>query len=540
MNKKIKLMSNQKFLFSSILGGAFFVLTLILVSTIYIAETQEKLSLERNTLAWANILAKVSINYLVENDNDALNAELKKLVSPTDINYIHIYKKFKDDRITFFTGFNKNIYYPSIPDKIAQIPELSSFKYQDSHLETIIKIEQNQTIYGYLYIQISTKYIDAFSRELIFDAVLLLLLGLTLFALLAHIINKKINQPITTLIESIQTVSHSKKYHHTIKTLPLIEFDILAQNINFLFNKTARHLNKENEKYQQILLKNQNLEIKVQTRTDALKESNQELLSTLEKLHQFQGQLVETEKMASLGDMVAGIAHEVNTPIGLGVTASSLMSDRLTEIKQAFENKSLKSSQLKKFLNQGEENIGIIYRNLERAAKLISSFKKVAVDQSSIDIRVFNVKELIDEVSITLKGKLTKQHIELVVDCPEHLIIESKPGPINQILMNLILNSLIHGFENKPNGTIDINVIFLSNQVHICYKDDGIGINESIKTKVFAPFTTTKRGSGGSGLGLHLVYNIVTQALNGHIDFESSAALGTTFNITFPASLVSQ
>jgi signal transduction histidine kinase len=124
--------------------------------------------------------------------------------------------------------------------------------------------------------------------------------------------------------------------------------------------------------------------------------------------------------------------------------------------------------------------------------------------------------------------------VELTIDCPEDLIIESKPGPINQILINLILNSIIHGFENKPDGAITISVIYLSDQLHFVYKDDGIGIKDSIKTKIFEPFTTTKRGSGGSGLGLHLVFNLVTQALNGHIDFESSEGLGTTFNMTFP------
>ncbi|MCI2283102.1 HAMP domain-containing histidine kinase [Colwellia sp. MSW7] len=540
MNKKIKVMSNHKFLFGSILGVAFIVLTLILVSTVYIAETQEQSSIERNTQAWANTLAQLSLSYLVENENNALNAELKKLVAPTDINYVHVYKKNDDEQITYFTGYNKNIYFPSIPDKIEQIQTLSSFRYQNDHLELVVKIAQDEITQGYLYIQVSTKHIEDFKRELTFDAVLLLLLGLTLFLLLTIIIKKKINQSITTITESVQAVSHSKNYHHTIKPLSILEFDVLAQNITFLLNKTARQLNKADEKHQQILLENKNLEVKVQTRTDALKESNQELLSTLEKLHQFQGQLVETEKMASLGDMVAGIAHEVNTPIGLGVTASSLLSDRLIEIKQAFEDKSLKSSQLKKFLNQGEENIGIIYRNLERAAKLISGFKKVAVDQSSVDTRVFNVKELIEEVSITLKGKLNKLHIDLNIDCAENLVVESKPGPLNQILLNLILNSIIHGFENRPDGVIEINVIYLSDQLHFSYKDNGNGISESIKTKVFEPFTTTKRGSGGSGLGLHLVYNIVTQALNGHIDFDSSVGVGTTFNITFPALLISE
>ena len=543
MNKKNKIISNRKFLLTRILGVASFVLIIVLTSVIYLVQAQEKSNLEINTLAWANSLARASVSYLLENDNDTnkrLNAKLKQLVTPTDINYIHIYKKDDTDKTTYFTGFNKNVYYPSIPDKIEQLEQLSSIRYHQSYVELVVKIEQNKKTYGYLYIQSSTQSIDDFSRQLTFTALFLMLLGLTLFAVLAYVIRKKINQPISTMTESIQEISQSKDYHQKIEALPIIEFNILAQNINFLLKRTENHIKKQDDKYNQILLKNSDLAVKVQTRTDALKESNQELLSTLEKLHQFQSQLVETEKMASLGDMVAGIAHEVNTPIGLGVTASTLMSDRLGEIKKAFEDKSLKSSQLKKFLNQGEENIAIIYRNLERAAKLISSFKKVAVDQSSVDARVFNVKELFEEVSITLKGKLNKNHIELIIDCPENLIVESKPGPINQILLNLILNSITHGFENKPNGAINISVIYLSDQLHVCYKDDGIGINENIKAKIFEPFTTTKRGSGGSGLGLHLVFNIVTQALNGHIDFESSSGLGTTFNITFPAMLVSE
>lgn len=540
MNTINNLTSSRKFLLTRILGVASFVLITILASVIYIVETQEKSHLEANTIAWANSLAQVSISYLIENKKDTqkkLKAKLKQVITPDYINYVHVYEK-NDDNIRYFSGFNKNIYYPSIPVKINKIEQLLSLTYQKSNIELIVKIKQNQKLYGYLYIQTSTKYITDFSRQLIFISVLLLLLGLMFSILLALSIQRKINQPIATIVETIQKISQSKNYQDRIAKLPLIELDILARNINILLSRTEKHISKKDSTHQQALLQNSTLAEKVQVRTNALKESNQELLSTLEKLHQFQGQLVETEKMASLGDMVAGIAHEVNTPIGLGVTASSLMGDRLNEIKQAFEDKSLKSSQLKKFLIQGEENIGIIYRNLDRAAKLISSFKKVAVDQSNADTREFNVKELLEEVFLTLKAKLNQEHVTLSLDCPEDLMVKSKPGPINQILINLILNSIIHGFENKPEGEISISIICLSNQLHITYKDNGIGIDEKIKAKIFEPFTTTKRGSGGSGLGLHLVYNLVTQALNGHIDFESIAEEGTTFNVTFPIFLV--
>ena len=238
--------------------------------------------------------------------------------------------------------------------------------------------------------------------------------------------------------------------------------------------------------------------------------------------------------MASLGDMVAGVAHEVNTPIGLGVTASTLLADRLEDIKLAFEDKTLKSSQLKKFLNEGSENVAIIYRNLNRAADLISSFKKVAVDQSSEEVRSFEVKELLNEVLLTLRPQLHCLPYVIDIDCPNDLTIVSKPGPINQILINLIMNSIIHGFEGRENGRITITVMPLSNQLNILFKDDGMGVDESIKSKVFEPFTTTKRGEGGSGLGLHLVYNLVTQALGGTIVLNSEANQGVSIEINFP------
>lgn len=542
MTKKIKLTSSRKFLLLSTLSVTSLVLMVILTCLIFVINAKGKSLLEENTRAWARSIAQLSLDYLADDQKDAqrkLKNKLEKIVTPYFINYIHIYEE-NNNKTVYFAGFNKNIYFPAITPKINQIAELSSIKHKPNYLEYIVKIEREQQLYGYVYIQSSKKYISDFIQKLSIIAIGLLLFSLTVTTFLALFIQKRLNQPITTMVESIQEISQSKNYNKRIAKLSIIEMDVLARNINILLNRTEKHINKQDQNHHHALLQNNTLSAKVHARTDALKESNQELLSTLEKLHQFQDQLVETEKMASLGDMVAGIAHEVNTPIGLGVTASTLLSDRLHEIKTAFEEKTLKSSQLKKFLTQGEENIALIYRNLERAAKLISSFKKVAVDQSSADARQFNMKELLEEVFLTLRAKLDSAQVKLVVDCPDNLIIESKPGPINQILINLILNSILHGFEDKPNGSISISIFYLSNQIHLNYKDDGIGIDESIKEKVFEPFTTTKRGSGGSGLGLHLVYNLVTQALNGHIDFESSVGNGTTFDITFPVFLVSE
>jgi signal transduction histidine kinase len=284
---------------------------------------------------------------------------------------------------------------------------------------------------------------------------------------------------------------------------------------------------------------NLSLEGKVQQRTIALKEANSELIQTLEKLHQFQRQMVQNEKMASLGDMVAGVAHEVNTPIGLGVTASTMMLDRLSDMRKAFEDKTLKASSLSKFIAEGEENLNIIYRNLNRAAELISSFKQVAVDQSSENNRIFFFNKLMDEILMSMRPKLKKVNHQINIHCADNLVIESKAGPINQIMINLIMNSIIHGFEYMDRGQIDIIIESVDeNKVSIEFKDNGKGIPEHLCKRIFDPFVTTKRGRGGSGLGMHLVYNLVTQALNGSISVLSEEGQGVQFRILFPVKMV--
>ncbi|TYK65415.1 HAMP domain-containing histidine kinase [Colwellia echini] len=490
------------------------------------------------TRAWANLLANNSAQYLQsDNGQVRLKNQLKKLITTPLINHIHVYRTNQDDSIEYFSSYNRNHNYPPISDRISEIAQLSTVQHQANHLELIVKITQAQETIGYLFIQTSLLEKQAFTDRLVYVLLAFLLFSLILAFGVAQSLFNNINQPIDSIVDELGQISRSRNYQTQLSKLPIKELDVLTVNINVLLLRVEKHINSLIEEHQHTQTKNKALEHRLSSRTDALKESNQELLSTLEKLHEFQGQLVETEKMASLGDMVAGIAHEVNTPIGLGVTASSLLADKLNEIKTAFEDKTLRSSQLKKFLNDGNENISIILRNLERAAQLISSFKKVAVDQSSVENRTFNMRDLINEVILTLSAKIQSANVIITMDCPDDLIINSKPGPINQILINLILNSIYHGFDGLEQGNISISIMNLSDQIHFNYRDDGVGIDKTMKTKIFDPFTTTKRGSGGSGLGMHLVYNLVTQALGGHISIEEENKPGVSFEITFPVEL---
>lgn len=534
--------SFKSLLLKNIFGFALVIFVMVTTIIITKADQLENNKLEQNTLLWANFLAQKSIPFLnddIDKANLDLNKALKELIITSFINRIHIYQHNADGSNDFFTSYNKNHNFPAIKDKMNKIAKLSTFNYQDDYLELIIEINHKQKKLGYLYIQSSFGEKHNLLKSLIITSFIVAIMIIALSIIIALRLYNKITFPIKDITEDIGQASFSNKDQSKLHVQPYRELDILAKNINILLNRTVKSISKLEDDKQYALSQNNELKDRVSSRTDALKESNQELLSTLEKLHQFQGQLVETEKMASLGDMVAGIAHEINTPIGLGVTASSLLSDKHREIKQAFEGKTLKSSQLNKFLTDSEENIDIIFRNLERAAKLISSFKKVAVDQSSAESRTFNVLELLEEVLLTLSAKLKSVQVNVSLNCPKGLCVTSKPGPINQILINLILNSIYHAFEGRDNGEITVNVMNLSDQLHITYSDNGVGIDEKIKSKIFDPFTTTKRGSGGSGLGMHLVYNLVTQALDGNIQVESEAGQGVYFDITFPVSITS-
>ena len=526
--------SINKPIFFGVVGliGASFSLVILLVAALFINNTIDfaKSDIEQR----ASLIGHASLPLLKADNYRALEQQLTSLNKVDSVNYVHIYAS---DTITgktsFFCSYNRSTDFPAIPDKIDQINQLQTARYQDNLIEFILPIVENNIRHGYVYIQMNDKRISNAKSQVV-AVIFIFIISLLLVSLF---VSRKIKHLLTASLEAmtadIQHIAQKKDYQYRCRELPYQELDIVAKNINIMLTRTEKYINKQQDAEQEILKLNQELEDKVSSRTKALKESNQELLSTLDKLHKFQNQLVESEKMASLGDMVAGVAHEVNTPIGLGVTASTLLSDRLDEIKHAFEDKTLKSSQLKKFLNDGEENIQIICRNLDRAAELISSFKKVAVDQSSEADREINIEHFIEDVFLTLAPE-TKGKCLLVLNCEDDIDVITKPGPLNQIIVNLVMNSIIHGFEHANDGKVTLSVSQVGQQLFMQYQDNGCGIADDMQDKIFEPFTTTKRGAGGSGLGLHLVYNLVTQALGGTIALVSKNDSGVNFEINFP------
>ncbi|HWT15912.1 MAG TPA: two-component regulator propeller domain-containing protein [Patescibacteria group bacterium] len=279
---------------------------------------------------------------------------------------------------------------------------------------------------------------------------------------------------------------------------------------------------------------NAELEHRVDARTRDLQGANGQLRRTLDELRLAQKQLVESEKMAALGALVAGVAHEINTPLGIGVTAASHLETESKRVRALVAENGLKRSDLESYLSVAGDSSELILRNLKRADHLVKSFKQVAVDQSSEQRRVIELAEYLDEILTSLHPRLKRTQHEVVVDCDPSIRVNTYPGALYQVVVNLVINSLVHGFEGIEQGTVRIDVRCADGQVEFDYRDDGRGMEEPVRTRIFEPFFTTKRGQGGSGLGMHIVYNLVTQMLGGTLACESTPGNGVRFLLRFP------
>lgn len=285
----------------------------------------------------------------------------------------------------------------------------------------------------------------------------------------------------------------------------------------------------------QVLDLNRTLESRVANRTRDLNKANQELCETLNSLKEAQGQLIESEKMAALGELVSGIAHEVNTPIGVVLTASTYFEEQIDRLEKQFNNQSLTKGQVEVFLKTSKDAGDIIHQNIRRASELISSFKMVAVDQHSDESRLFNIKDYMNEILLSLTPMLKNRKVNINVNCPNDLEIDNCPGLFYQMISNLVINSLIHGFDEADEGNIEL-VISKNNQLlSIDYKDTGKGMKKEVLDKLFNPFFTTRRGTGGSGLGAYIIYNLVTHRLGGFIQCASEVGEGVHYHIEVPA-----
>jgi len=261
-----------------------------------------------------------------------------------------------------------------------------------------------------------------------------------------------------------------------------------------------------------------------------------DLSNALETLQRTQHDLIASEKMASLGSLVAGIAHELNTPIGNSLLASTALADRVRDFQHVVAGGALKRSTLSHHLDEVHLACGLISNSLQKAADLISSFKQIAVDQTNDQRRRFRLQSVLLDTTATYTPRMRRANCAASVDVPPELELDSYPGSLYQVFNNLINNALAHGFDGREKGHIAITArAGQDGFIDIVFRDDGIGMNEDVQRRVFDPFFTTKMGSGGTGLGMNIVYNIVTGVMGGRIAIESAPGHGTTIRMTVPA-----
>jgi signal transduction histidine kinase len=267
---------------------------------------------------------------------------------------------------------------------------------------------------------------------------------------------------------------------------------------------------------------------------DAARRSAEEKAQALDNLRETQESLLQSERLASLGGLVAGVAHEINTPVGIALTSASVLADATEEVHKAVTGGTVKKSEILKYIATAGESARLIMNNAYRAAHLIHSFKQIAVDQVSEARRRFELREYIEEVVSSLQPKLKKTLIAVEINCPADIMLDSYPGALAQVITNLTLNCVDHAFEPDSAGRIAINVLSDGEWVEMQVVDNGKGIPPDMIDKVFDPFVTTRRGQGGTGLGLNIVYNLIAKQFCGSITVSSVLGHGASFVLRIP------
>ena len=275
------------------------------------------------------------------------------------------------------------------------------------------------------------------------------------------------------------------------------------------------------------------LENRVDERTSELRTVNTTMRNMLDQLQRAQQNLIQSEKLAALGSLVAGVAHELNTPIGNGLTVATTLCDSCDNMKREMNN-GLTRAALERFIEDMDEGSHLVSRNLEKASELVSSFKQVAVDRTSAQRRKFSLFEILTETRLTVSPTFKRTPYIVDIDVIEDITLDSYPGPLGQVITNLLNNAVIHAFDNRDHGRVVLAAKNVIDGVRLTVADDGKGIPVNQQDKIFDPFFTTKLGAGGNGLGMHIVHNIITGVLGGTIQLTSHEGEGTCFTIFLP------
>ena len=363
---------------------------------------------------------------------------------------------------------------------------------------------------------------DSAQSEALYSSWLLAAVVVCQFAasllLMSMWLNQRVHKPLNLLRSSAASIS-TGDLKTAVPALRHDEFGVLGQQLDSMRTALAHSVDA--------------LEERVTLRTTEVRQANIHLEQALQTLEQAQDRLIQSEKLASLGSLVAGVAHELNTPIGNGLLVISTIAGKTHEFRAAM-GLGMTKTQLNQYLEQVEQGTEIAVNSLNRAARLIQDFKQIAVDRTSLRRRHFDLKEVIRETLASVSVVRKYASVTLQIDVPEGIQMESYPGAVGQIVSNLFENAVVHGFSDRPSGTVRISAMLADEQVVLEVSDDGAGISPENVPRIFDPFYTTRMGSGGSGLGLSIVFGLLSGLLGGTVDVESNLGRGTVFVLRMP------
>lgn len=447
--------------------------------------------------------------------------EIKRIViEQTDMGEVEKLERIITSR-TYFND-NENFFINKISEFLAKYTSISN-------IEITEDILYNNNKLGTVELTITGKYREEEIKNNIIKYIVMIAAIISITIIIIIITSFIVTKPIILLKKGFDNLSKGD-FETNINFKTKDEVGKLIEYFNDMVYKLKEKIATEKE----FELEKQKRDI-TQKWANELEEKNTELSDSYKQLKKAQEQIILSEKMAVLGGLVAGVAHEINTPLGICVTSLSYFTDNIKNLKKEYETQNLTEEYLQEHINKSFEIADLLSMNVNRAAELIKSFKQVSVDQTAENMRIIDFEEYIHEIITSLHPKIKKKKIDITVNIPEKIMVNTYPGTFSQIFSNFIINSILHGFENSETGKITFfSVVKNSDTLYIEYSDDGKGLNEEGKSKIFEPFYTNKRNTGGTGLGAYILYNLITQRLKGQIKCESRLFEGVKFIINIP------
>ncbi|WP_137938376.1 HAMP domain-containing sensor histidine kinase [Chitinivorax sp. B] len=456
-------------------------------------------------------------------DEAKVNSIIEAEMLPPEVRGIRVF----DSAVSLFAGKvrdEQGKIASARPDfKIDGLPYESSLYFR-SNVERSGDDAQQRALVGKAVVYFSREKIDAaLTAELVRKIIEVVVVDcVLLFALILSL--RLVFDPLSRLRDALFDLARHDSD----------EVEELREERRDEFGEVIRGFNSIQRKVKSVIERRRQAEEEARAAEEDARQATRKAEKALAELKEAQESLLQSEKLASLGGLVAGVAHEINTPVGVTLTSASVLKQASEQIRSVMSSGQVKKSEINAYIDTADESARLIMTNADRAAHLIQSFKQIAADQTSEIRRRFDLKQYIEEVITSLHPKIKHTHVTVRIHCDQQIEIDGYPGAFAQVITNLTINALTHAFQAEQEGHIDIRAEESNDWVEVSFEDDGVGIPPEFQAKIFDPFFTTRRGQGGTGLGLNIVYNIITKQFGGTVHTRSEVGKGTCFILRFP------